>query len=101
MSADTVPVPQPPRWLDRVRHACRVRHYSLRTEDCYADGSKRFILFHGKRHPLQMGAAAINQFLTHLPLKGTLAPRRRTRRSVPCFFCIKRCWRSSRGRSLA
>src|SRR4051794_36716231 len=61
--------PQPPRLLDRVRHACRVRHFSLRTEDCYADWVKRFVLFHGKRHPLEMGAAEINQFLTDLAVR--------------------------------
>ncbi len=62
--------PRPPRLLDRVRHACRVRHDSIRTEECYADWVKRFILFHGKRHPLEMGAAEINQFLTHLAVEG-------------------------------
>ncbi len=62
-----------PRLLDRVRQACRVRHYSLRTEDCYADWVKRFILFHGKRHPLEMGAAEINAFLTHLAVDGRVA----------------------------
>jgi integron integrase len=55
-----------PKLLDRLRHACRVRHYSLRTEDAYHDWCRRFILFHGKRHPADMGAAEINQFLTHL-----------------------------------
>src|SRR5262245_47611651 len=40
-----------PRLLDRLRAACRVRHYSLRTEDAYAQWVRRFILFHGKRHP--------------------------------------------------
>ena len=62
--------PQPPKLLDRLRAACRVRHYSLRTEDCYADWVKRFILFHGKRHPREMGAAEINAFLTHLAVEG-------------------------------
>src|SRR5262245_25001761 len=62
--------PNPPRLLDRVRHACRLRHYSLRTEDCYVDWVRRFILFHGKRHPLEMGAAEINAFLTHLAVDG-------------------------------
>jgi integron integrase len=71
MSPDPAgPGPFPPRLLDRVRHACRVRHYSLRTEDCYADWVRRFILFHGKRHPLEMGAAEINAFLTHLAVDG-------------------------------
>src|SRR5215211_3721165 len=71
MTADPAgPGPSAPRLLDRVRHACRVRHYSIRTEDCYADWIKRFILFHHKRHPLEMGAAEINRFLTDLAVTG-------------------------------
>lgn len=62
-----------PRLLDRVREACRVRHYSLRTEDAYVDWIRRFILFHDKRHPLDMGASEINQFLTHLAVEGRVA----------------------------
>ena len=38
--------PPPPKLLDRLRHACRVRHYSIRTEDAHHDWAKRFILFH-------------------------------------------------------
>jgi integron integrase len=62
-----------PRLLDQVREAIRVRHYSLRTEEAYVDWIRRFILFHGKRHPLEMGAAEINQFLTHLAVQGEVA----------------------------
>jgi integron integrase len=62
--------PRPPRLLDRVREACRIRHYSIRTETAYGDWIKRFILFHNKRHPLDMGAAEINAFLTHLAVDG-------------------------------
>src|SRR5262245_5179735 len=62
--------PRPPKLLDRVREACRVRHYSMRTENAYVDWIKRFILFHHKRHPLEMGAAQINAFLTHLAVDG-------------------------------
>lgn len=58
--------PRPLKLLDQVRVACRVRHYSIRTEDAYVAWSKRFIFFHNKRHPLEMGAAQINAFLTHL-----------------------------------
>ena len=54
------------RLLDQVRQAIRARHYSKRTERTYADWIKRFILFHGKRHPLEMGEPEINQFLTDL-----------------------------------
>jgi Phage integrase, N-terminal SAM-like domain len=47
--------PKPPRLLEQVREAIRVRHYSLRTEETYVGWIKRFILFHGKRHPRDMG----------------------------------------------
>jgi integron integrase len=62
--------PQPLKLLDRLRAACRVRHYSIRTEDAYHDWCKRFILFHNKRHPLEMGTAEINAFLTDLAVNG-------------------------------
>src|SRR5690606_25845993 len=45
-----------PRLLDRVRDRCRTKHYSYRTEQSYIHWIRRFILFHGKRHPKQMGA---------------------------------------------
>jgi integron integrase len=50
-----------------------VRHYSIRTEDAYADWVRRFVLFHGKRHPRALGAAAINAFLTQLAVEGNVA----------------------------
>jgi hypothetical protein len=49
------PSPQKPRLLDQVRQALRARHYSHRTEKSYVHWIKRFILFHHKRHPLEMG----------------------------------------------
>ena len=63
----------PPKLLDRLREACRVRHYALTTEDTYHDWCRRFILFHKKRHPNEMGAAEINAFLTHLAVVGQVA----------------------------
>ena len=63
------PVPAPPgqpRLLDRVRHAARLRHMSRRTEETYVGWIRRFILFHDKRHPQEMGAAEVVAFLTHL-----------------------------------
>ena len=57
---------QPPRLLDRLRDALRTRHYSLRTEDAYVRWARRFILFHGKRHPDEMGAQEVVEFLTWL-----------------------------------
>lgn len=49
-----------------MREAIRVRHYSIRTESTYVDWARRFILFHGKRHPAEMGAVEVTAFLTHL-----------------------------------
>lgn len=55
-----------PKLLDQVRSAIRVRHYSRRTEDSYVHWIRRFILFHGKRHPSEMGEREITAFLSDL-----------------------------------
>jgi Phage integrase, N-terminal SAM-like domain len=70
LQLDDVPLPQPPKLLDRVRHEIRVRHYSPRTEECYVEWTTRFIRFHGLRHPNTMGAAEIEMFLTDLAVNG-------------------------------
>ena len=49
--------PAPKKLLDQVRDTLRLKHYSIRTEEAYVDWIRRFILFHGKRHPNEMGAA--------------------------------------------
>lgn len=56
----------PPRLLDRLREEIRVRHFSFRTEETYLGWVRRFILFHGKRHPASMGGLEVHAFLTHL-----------------------------------
>jgi hypothetical protein len=55
-----------PRLLDRVREANRLRHGSRSTEKSYVGWIRRFILFHGKRHPAEMGAREVAQFLSSL-----------------------------------
>ncbi len=65
--------PAKKKLLDQVRDAIRVKHYSLRTEKIYVDWIKRFVLFHNKRHPREMGAPEIEQFLTHLALNENVA----------------------------
>jgi len=62
-----------PKLLDRVRDAIRFKHYSLRTEQAYADWIKRFILFHGKRHPEAMGAEEVRTFLSDLAVNQNVA----------------------------
>jgi Phage integrase, N-terminal SAM-like domain len=68
-----LPYPEPPRLLDRLRRACRVRQLSPRTEDCYASWAERFIRFHRLRHPNTMGAPEIEWFLTDLAANGHVA----------------------------
>ena len=64
---------QPKKLLDLVRDVLRLKHYSRRTEDSYADWIKRYILFHHKRHPKDMGVPEIEAFLTHLAVDGNVA----------------------------
>jgi integron integrase len=52
--------------LDQVRDSIRLKHYAYRTEETYVSWIRQFILFHKKRHPKDMGAAEIEQFLTYL-----------------------------------
>ena len=57
---------RPKKLLDQVRDAIRRKHYSIRTEEAYIRWIKRFILFHNKRHPQEMGIPEIGAFLTYL-----------------------------------
>lgn len=59
--------------LDRVRDAVRLKNYSYRTEKAYVNWVKRYILFHKKRHPEEMGRDEIEMFLTHLAVEGNVA----------------------------
>lgn len=63
----------PPKLLDQVRDKLRVKHYSIRTEQSYVGWIKRYIFFHGKRHPKDMGAEEIEAFLTHLAVEGKVS----------------------------
>jgi integron integrase len=60
-------------FLDQVRTAIRMRHYSIRTEKAYVDWIKRFILFHGRRHPKELGDAEVTAFLSHLAVAGKVS----------------------------
>jgi len=61
-------------FLEEVRTAIRLRHYSIHTESCYLDWTKRFILFHDKRHPRDMAEPEVHAFLSHLALNRNVAP---------------------------
>src|SRR5262245_55540538 len=62
-----------PRFLDEVRRRLRLEHYSRRTEEAYVGWIRRFILFHGKRHPSELGEAEVTRFLSDLAVRGKVA----------------------------
>jgi integron integrase len=64
----------PPKLLDCVREAIRVRHYSRRTEEAYVTWIRRFILFHGKQHPSGLGAPAVAAFVSSLATERDVSP---------------------------
>ena len=59
--------------LDQVRAAIRLRHFSRRTEESYVRWVRRYVIFHGKRHPAEMGVAEVRAFLSHLASVGNVA----------------------------
>lgn len=65
--------PPPRKLLDQVRDAIRIRHYSYRTEEAYVQWISRFILFHNKQHPKDLGAVEVEAFLTHLAVHEQVA----------------------------
>jgi integron integrase len=63
----------PKKLLDQVRDALRLKHYSIHTEESYLAWIKRYILFHHKRHPQDMGGPEIEAFLTYLAVQENIA----------------------------
>ncbi|TAK53982.1 MAG: integron integrase [Gammaproteobacteria bacterium] len=78
-----------PRLLDQVRDRIRVLHYSYRTEQQYSAWIRRFILFHGKRHPQSMGAAEVEAFLTHLARDRNVAAATQSQALAAILFLYK------------
>ncbi len=89
--------PSPPRLLDRVRGVLRARHYSPRTEDAYVAWIRRFVLFHGKKHPDALGVPDVAGYLSHL------ASRRQVSASTQnqAFSALLFLYREVLGRELA
>jgi len=65
--------PKSRKLLDQIRDAIRLKHYSYSTEKTYVHWAKRYILFHNKRHPAEMGTVEIEAFLTHLAKEGNVS----------------------------
>lgn len=67
------PNPTPPRLLEQVRAVARARHLAINTQKSYVRWVRRFILYHGRRHPRDMGVGEVNAFLTHLAVEAHVA----------------------------
>ena len=80
---------QQPRLLDQVRQRIRTRNYSIRTEKSYIDWIRRFILFHDKRHPREMGIVEVEQFLTNLAVERNVAASTQNQALSAILFLYK------------
>ncbi|MGW8390576.1 integron integrase [Pseudoduganella sp. HUAS MS19] len=79
-----------PKLLDQARALIRTMHYSIRTEEAYVDWMRRFILFHNKRHPSQMGKAEIEAFLTHLAVDRKVAASTQSQAKAALLFLYQK-----------
>ena len=78
-----------PKLLDLVRETLRLKHYALRTEEAYVQWIRRFILFHNKRHPREMGMPEIRAFLTHLATEEHVAASTQTQALSALLFLYR------------
>jgi integron integrase len=86
-----------PRLLDRVRHEIRRRHYSRRTEKAYVCWIRRYVIFHGKRHPNDLGAAEVTSYLSHLAVAEQVSASTQNQ----AFSALLFLYRSVLGRELS
>jgi integron integrase len=85
----SAPAAQPPRLMVRVRQAIRARHLSRSTEEAYAAWIRRFILFHGKRHPDEMGEKQVGAFLSHLAIQQHVSASTQNQALAAVLFLYK------------
>ena len=81
--------PAAPRLLDRVRLTIRARHYSRRTEDAYVYWIRKYILFHGKRHPKDLDASAVTAFLGWLAVEKSVSASTQNQAFSAVLFLYK------------
>jgi len=78
-----------PKLLDQVRAAIRTRHYSIRTEESYVNWIKRYVLFHDKCHPKDMGEKEINEFISHIAVNGKVSASTQNQALCAIIFLYK------------
>jgi integron integrase len=86
-----------PKLLDQVRQLMRVRHYSIRTEEAYVGWIRRYILFHGKRHPSELNESHVSQFLSALAVEGRVAASTQNQAFNALLFLYKEVLRRELG----
>lgn len=86
---ENTPPAQAPKLLTRMRTALRIRHYSYRTEASYVDWARRYILYHGKRHPASMGAAEVAEFLSHLAVDRSVSASTQNQAKAALLFLYR------------
>lgn len=77
------------RLLDQLRAKIRLKHYSIRTEHAYVDWVRRFVLFHGGRHPCELGAGHVEAFLTSLAVEGKVAASTQNQAKSAILFLFR------------
>ena len=75
--------------LEEVRDLIRTLHYTYRTEEACLHWIRQYILFHGKRHPTEMGVAEVSAFLTHLAVKRQVAASTQNQALAALLFLYK------------
>lgn len=90
MTSDApTPLPRPPKLLERLRIDLRTRHYSIRTEQAYVDWARRFILFHQKRHPKDMGVIEVEAFLSYLAVERQVSASTQNQAKAAILYLYK------------
>ena len=75
--------------LDRIRDKIRLKHYSIRTETAYVDWVRRFVLFHHRRHPRELGPEHVEAFLSHLAVQRNVAASTQNQAKSALLFLYK------------
>ncbi len=88
---------QKPKLLDQVRQLCRLEHKARSTERAYVNWIRRFILFHRKRHPLDMGADEVTEFLTYLAVEGHVAASTQNQALAALLFLYQKVLKNDFG----
>ena len=81
-----------PKLLERVKNAIRTKHYSRKTENSYCSWIKRYILYHNKKHPKDMGEVQIRQFINHLAVKRKLSASTQNQALCAILFFTEKFW---------